>query len=169
MKRRTLLHAEAAALAVPALLSRPNIARGAANSVLKFIPQADLAVLDPIWTTAYVTRHHAMMVFDTLYGLDAQFQPQPQMVDGAQTSSDGKQWKLTLRDGLKFHDGTPVLARDCVASVQRWGKRDAFGQALMAATDELSAPDDKAIQFLPKRPFPLLPPRWARWASTSAR
>ena len=156
VKRRTLLHAGAAALAVPALLSRPNIARGAANSLLKFVPQADLAVLDPIWTTAYVTRHHGMMVFDTLYGSDAQFRPQPQMVDGAQTSDGGKLWKLVLRDGLKFHDGTPVLGRDCVASIQRWGKRDAFGQALMAATDELSAPDDKTIQFRLKQPFPLL-------------
>jgi peptide/nickel transport system substrate-binding protein len=79
------------------------------------------------------------------------------MVDGAQTSDDGKRWKLILRDGLKFHDGTPVLGRDCVASIQRWGKRDAFGQALMAATDELSAPDDKTIQFRLKQPFPLLP------------
>ena len=124
---------------------------------MRFIPQADLAVLDPVWTTAYVTRNHGMMVFDTLFGQDSTFQPQPQMVEGTQTSSDGKQWTLTLRSGLLFHDRTPVLARDCVASIQRWGKRDAFGQALMAATDELSAPDDKTILFRLKRPFPLLP------------
>jgi peptide/nickel transport system substrate-binding protein len=155
VKRRTLLHAGTATLAVG--LARPSIVRAAGARVLKFIPQADLAVLDPVWTTAYVTRTHGMMVFDTLYGSDANFQPQPQMIEGAQTGADGKEWKLTLRDGLKFHDGTPVLARDCVASIQRWGKRDAFGQALMAATDELSAPDDKTIQFRLKQPFPLLP------------
>ena len=155
MKRRTLLHTGTAALAIG--LARPNIARSAGTRVLRFIPQGDLAVLDPIWTTAYVTRHHGMMVFDTLYGSDGKFDPQPQMVEGATTSSDGKGWKLTLRDGLNFHDGTPVLARDCVASISRWGKRDAFGQALMAATDELSAPDDKTIQFRLKQPFPLLP------------
>jgi peptide/nickel transport system substrate-binding protein len=155
VKRRTFLCTGTAALAIG--LARPNLVRAAGTRVLKFIPQADLAVLDPIWTTAYVTRHHAMMVFDTLYGTDAKFGPQPQMVEGAQTSADGKEWKLTLRDGLKFHDGTPVLARDCVASIQRWGKRDAFGQALMAATDELSAPDDKTIQFQLKQPFPLMP------------
>jgi peptide/nickel transport system substrate-binding protein len=125
--------------------------------VLRFIPQSDLAVLDPIWTTAYVTRHHSMMVFDTLYGIDAGFQPQPQMLDGAETAADGKEWNLTLRSGLKFHDGIPVLARDCVASIKRWGARDAFGQALMAATNELSAPDDKIIRFRLKQPFPLLP------------
>jgi peptide/nickel transport system substrate-binding protein len=155
VKRRTLLHAGTAALALG--LAKPNIVRAAGSSVLKFIPQADLAVLDPIWTTAYVTRTHGMMVFDTLYGSDAKFQPQPQMVGGAQTSNDGKEWKLILREGLKFHDHTPVLARDCVASIQRWGKRDAFGQALMATTDELSAPDDRTILFRLKQPFPLLP------------
>jgi peptide/nickel transport system substrate-binding protein len=155
VKRRTLLRAGTAALATA--LARPNLTRAAGTRVLKFIPQADLAVLDPVWTTAYVTRHHGMMVFDTLYGFDAKFEPQPQMVEGAQTSADGKEWKLTLRDGLKFHDGTPVLARDCVASIQRWGKRDAFGQALMAATDEIAAPDDKTIRFRLKQPFPLLP------------
>jgi peptide/nickel transport system substrate-binding protein len=152
VKRRSLLQS---ALAIG--LARPNIVRAAGTSVLKFIPQADLAVLDPIWTTAYVTRTHGMMVFDTLYGTDSSFNPQPQMVEGATTSADGKEWKLTLRAGLKFHDGAPVLARDCVASILRWGKRDAFGQALIAATDELSAPDDKTIQFRLKQPFPLLP------------
>ena len=155
VKRRTLLRAGTAALAMG--LARPATVRAAGARVLKFIPQADLAVLDPVWTTAYVTRHHGMMVFDTLYGTDAGFQPQPQMVAGATTGADGKEWNLTLRDGLKWHDGTPVLGRDCVASIQRWGKRDAFGQALMAATDELSAPDDKTIRFRLKQPFPLLP------------
>jgi peptide/nickel transport system substrate-binding protein len=155
VKRRTLLHAGTAALAVG--LAKPNIVRAAGTRVLKFIPQADLAVLDPVWTTAYVTRHHGMMVFDTLYGTDGNLQPQPQMVEGAQTSADGKEWTLTLRDGLKFHDNTPVLARDCVASIQRWGKRDAFGQALLAATDELSAANDRTIRFRLKQPFPLLP------------
>ena len=152
LPRRTLLKAGAA---LP--LAAPRIAAAQGARVLKFIPQADLAVLDPIWTTAYVTRNHGFMVFDTLYGSDAQFRAQPQMVQGAVTESDGRVWRLTLRDGLKFHDGTPVLARDCVASLQRWGKRDSFGQALMAVTDELSAPDDKTIQFRLKRAFPLLP------------
>jgi peptide/nickel transport system substrate-binding protein len=138
-------------------LGKPHISRAAASKVLRFIPQADLAVLDPVWTTAYVTRNHGLMVFDTLFGVDAAFQPQPQMVGGVETSADGKQWTLTLRDGLTFHDGSPVLARDCVASVQRWGKRDSFGQALMAVTDELSAPTDRTIVFKLKQPFPLLP------------
>ena len=151
MKRRHFLAASAAALAAPA------VARGAAANVLKFVPQADLAVLDPMWTTTYQSRDHGYMVFDTLFGLDASYRPQPQMLEGYVTETDGKTWNLTLREGLRFHDGEKVLARDCVASIARWGKRDTFGQALMAATDELSARDDKTIVFRLKHPFPLLP------------
>ena len=149
--RRTLMGGAAAALATPAL------AQTAGNRLLRFIPQADLAVLDPMWTTAYVTRNHGFMVFDTLFGLDSKYQPSPQMLAGFKTEEDGKLWTLGLRSGLKFHDGEPVRAQDCVASITRWSKRDAFGGALMAATDELSAKDDRTIVFRLKRPFPLLP------------
>jgi peptide/nickel transport system substrate-binding protein len=151
MRRRSFLAGSAAALAAPA------IARAEGPRVLRFIPQSDLTVLDPIWTTAYVTRNHGFAVFDTLYGQDGNYRATPQMVAGAVREQEGKVWRLGLRPGLKFHDGTPVLARDCVASINRWGKRDAFGQALMAATNELSAPDDGTILFRLKRPFPLLP------------
>ncbi len=96
-------------------------------------------------------------MFDTLFGIDSAYKAQPQMVDGYNVESDGRQATLTLRPGLKFHDNTPVLARDCVASIKRWGARDSYGQALLAATDELSAPDDKTIVFRLKYPFPLLP------------
>src|ERR1039458_4546649 len=151
MKRRTFLATSAVTLALPA------VARAQTSRVLKFIPQADLTVLDPIWTTAYVTRNHGFMVFDTLYGQDSTYKASTQMVAGHVIGNDGKLWELTLRDGLKWHDGERVLARDCVASIQRWGKRDAFGQALLAATDELTAQDDKTIRFRLKKPFPLLP------------
>ena len=151
MRRRTFLAASAATLAAPA------IGRAAGARVLKFIPQSDVTILDPIWTTAYVTRNHGFMVFDTLYGVDASFKAQPQMVAGHSVENDGKLWQLTLRDGLKFHDGEPVLARDCVASIKRWGARDPFGQTLLAMTDELSAGDDKTIVFRLKQPFALLP------------
>ena len=151
MKRRTLLATGAAALAAP------RIARSQTAKTLKFIPQIDVPLLDPVVTSAYISRNHGYVIFDTLFGQDSAYKAQPQMVDGFTTEADGKTWRLTLRDGLKFHDGTPVLARDCTASIKRWGKRDAFGQALMAATDELSAADDKTIVFRLKRPFPLLP------------
>ena len=113
--------------------------------------------LDPVWTTADITRNFSLAVYDTLYGYDAGFNVQPQMVDGAKTENDGKLWELTLRDGLAFHDGTPVLAKDCVASITRSAKRDPFGGALMARVDEISAPSDKVIRFRLKKPFALLP------------
>jgi peptide/nickel transport system substrate-binding protein len=142
---------------IGAALALPSVARAAPAKLLKFIPQADLAVIDPIWTTAYVTRNHGMLVFDQLYGTDSAQAPQPQMVAGHTTEDDGRTWTMTLREGLRFHDGTPVLARDCVASVQRWGKRDGFGQTVLAYTDEISAPDDRTLKFRMKRAFPLLP------------
>ncbi|MDJ0391548.1 ABC transporter substrate-binding protein [Roseomonas sp. E05] len=151
MRRRQFFQAAAATLAMPSL------AAAATQRVLKFIPQADLAVLDPIWTTAYVTRNHGYMVFDTLFGMDANLRPVPQMAEGAVQEDEGRSWTITLRPGLKFHDGEPVLARDCVASLQRWGKRDAFGQALFAQTEELAALDDRRLRFRLKAPFPLLP------------
>ena len=153
-RRRALLAGSAA------LLVRPAIAQGTSQPnprLIRFIPQADLTVLDPMWTTAYVTRNHGFMVFDTLFGMDSQYKPSPQMVAGFKTEEDGKRWTLGLRSGLRFHDGEPVRAQDCVASIARWAKRDAFGQALMAATDELSAKDDRTIVFRLNRPFPLLP------------
>ena len=162
MQRRTLLAAAAAA----ATLASPRIARSQANRTLRFIPQVDVSILDPITTTAYIARNHGFAVFDTLFGIDSKFTPQPQMLAGVETAPDGKQWRLTLRDGLKFHDNTPVLARDCVASVKRWGKRDGFGQALMAATDDLSADGDKTLVFRLKYPFPLLPDALGKAASS---
>jgi len=154
MYQRRLLEAGAAGLAA---LAVPRVGRAADAGVLKFLPQADLASLDPMWTTSYVTRNHGYMVYDTLYGLDEQYRPRPQMVEGHQVGADGLEWTLTLREGLKFHDNEPVLARDAVASIGRWGNRDPFGQALLAATAELSAPADRTIRFRLRRPFPLLP------------
>jgi peptide/nickel transport system substrate-binding protein len=152
MKRRTLLGAAAATA-----LAAPHVASAQAKNVLKFIPQSDLNSLDPMWIPALNVRTHGYMVFDTLYGMDSQFRAVPQMVEGASIGQDGREWTLTLREGLLFHDGTPVLARDCVASVRRYCVRDPFGQALAAATDEMSAPDDRTIRFRLKRPFALLP------------
>lgn len=151
MKRRTFLAAGGAALGVPA------IARAQGANVLRFIPQTDLSILDPISSQAYATRNHGYMVFDMLFGQDSDNRTSPQMLEGYVTEQAGLLWRLSLREGLKWHDGQPVLARDCVASIRRWGRRDPFGQALLAVTDELTGPDDRTIQFRLKTPFPLLP------------
>jgi len=126
MDRRNFVQAGLAALAMPRL-ARVAKAGAAEARVLRFVPQADLAVLDPVWTTAYQTRDHAFLVFDTLFGQDAGYAAQPQMLETAGMEADGLRWRLVLRPGLRFHDNEPVLARDCVASIRRWGARDTFG------------------------------------------
>lgn len=160
MKRRQFLAATAVGL-----VTGPSI-RAAPAQMLKFVPATDLGVVDPIWTSANLTRNHGYLVFDTLYGTDAAFNVRPQMVEGHAVEQDGRLWLLTLRPGLRFHDGEPVLARDCVASIKRWAGRDAFGQSLMAVTEELDAPSDRVIRFRLKQPFPLLPNALAKLASS---
>jgi peptide/nickel transport system substrate-binding protein len=128
----------------------------AGTKTLRFIPQADLRSIDPIWTTAYVTRNFGYLVFDTLFSLDKDFKPQPQMVDRWTVSDDKLVYKFTLRDGLKWNDGRPVLAADCIASIERWGKRDALGQKLMEAVGEMQVIDDRTFTIGLKSPFPLI-------------
>ena len=113
-------------------------------------------MLDLVVTGIRRTRNHAYLVFDTLYGIDTSWMAQPQMVEGHHVEEDGLIWTLTLRDGLRFHDKEPVLARDVVASIRRFAARISFAYAQMAATEELSAPDDRTVRFQLKRPFPHL-------------
>src|SRR3984893_4284929 len=154
MRRRELLKAVGASLAA---LAPPRIGRAERSNKLVFAPAADLSVLDPVVTGYRPTRNHAYLVFDTLYGIDTNWNAQPQMIEGHQVHEEGLLWTLTLRDGLRFHDKEPVLARDVVASIRRFAPRISFASALVAATDELSAPDDRTVRFRLKRPFPHLP------------
>jgi peptide/nickel transport system substrate-binding protein len=153
---RRQLFAGAAGAAMVSALPRVSFAQRANARTLKFIAQADLAVVDPIVTTAYVSRNHAYMVWDTLYGMDENFRPQPQMVEGHVVEDGAKRITMTLRPGMKFHDGEPVRASDAVASIRRWAARDALGQVLFSVLDDLSASDDRTFVFRLKRPFPLL-------------
>ena len=151
------MHRRIALAAIAATLATPRLLRAQPSRTLRFVPQADPAILDPVVTTGLVTRNHGFMIFDMLYGVDEQFRPQPQMVKGHVVSADGLRWTMTLREGLRFHDGSPVLARDAVASVRRWGAKDTFGASLFAVVDEVSATDDRTIDWRLKAPFPLLP------------
>jgi peptide/nickel transport system substrate-binding protein len=126
------------------------------GKTLRFIPQADLRILDPVWTTAYITQHHAYLVFDTLFALDETMKPQPQMVERWTVSDDRLTYGFTLRPGLKFHDGQPVGPADCIASIARWAKRDGFGQKLIEVVEAMSAVDDRSFTITLKKPFPLL-------------
>lgn len=150
MQRRSFLGAAAA------MAAAPSIVQAQANRVLKVIPHANLTVMDPVWTTAYITRNHGYAVWDTLYGLDDEYKPQPQMVEGHTVSNDGKLWTFTLREGLRFHNGEPVRSQDCIASLARWGKRDAMGTRLIALTEEMRALDDKRFTIRLSRPFGLM-------------
>ncbi len=154
MHRRTLLGGTAAAAALP--FAAPLLAQSSRGTTLRFVPQANLAALDPIWTTAIVTQMHGYHVFDTLYGVDADLKPRPQMAEGHEVSDNGLVWRIRLREGLRFHDGEPVRARDCAASLARWAKRDPFGQLLAAVVEEWRAPDDRMLEIRLTKPFPLL-------------
>ncbi len=155
MRRRNFVRAGVAA-ATAAALPRFSIAQPANARVLKFVPQANLTVLDPIITTAAVTINHGWMVYDTLFGVNAQLKPKPQMAEGYTVSDDGRTYLIKLRDGLKWHDGEPVLARDCAASLARWAARDTFGQTAAKSVDSWGTADDKTVKITLKRPFPLL-------------
>ncbi len=151
MQRRNFLAGTAATVA----LSRQAAAQSK-TGILRYVPQADLTVIDPVMTTAYITRFHATMVWDQLYGIDSKLQPQPQMVEGHTLDDGGKLWTFTLRDNLRFTDGEPVRGRDCVASIKRWAARDPMGQALLARVAEMAAPDDRRFTIRLTRPFSLL-------------
>ena len=133
LSRRTFLTGAGAALgAAGALRGVPSVHAQKRGGTIRIIPIADLKVLDPIWTTAYVTRDHAYLVYDTLFASDVSLVIKPQMVDKYSVSRDQMKWSFTLRDGLKFHDGQPVTAEDCVVSLQRWGQKDSLGKLLSA-------------------------------------
>lgn len=160
-RRSLLLGAAAGSLPLP-VIAAPEKAR-----VLRFVPQANLTSLDPIWTTAAVTAEHAYYVFDTLYAVDSAFRPHPQMAAGHTVSSDGKIYEITLRDGLIFHDGTPVRASDCAASLKRWAARDTFGRTLAPFVDAWEAKDDRVLRVRLNKPFPLLIDALAKPAANS--
>lgn len=152
IRRRSLAALASTALAAPAH-AQPARAR-----LLRYVPQADLGSLDPIWTTSVVTRDHGFLVYDTLFGTDSNIQPRPQLAEGHSLEQDGRVCLVKLRSGLTFHDGEAIRARDCVASLERWMVRSSLGQALKTRLDALEAPDDLTIRFRLKRPFPHLIP-----------
>ncbi len=153
--RRAVLSGAASTAALAVAGRAPAVAQ-AASRTLKFIPAGDLSSLDPVVTTGDPIRNHAYMVYDTLFATDDRFQVHPQMAESCQVSLDGLTWTIRLREGLRFHDNVPVLARDCVASIRRWSARDPLGQTIAAVTDDLAAEDDRTIRFRLSAPFPML-------------
>lgn len=141
-------------LAGAAALAAPRLADAQAARPLRFVPHANLSVVDPVASTAYITRNHGFLVWDTLYALDEGYQPQPQMLAGDSVEEEGRRWVFTLREGLRFHDGEKVRAEDCIVSLMRWSRRDAMGSRLAALTEEAKALDDRRFEVRLRAPFP---------------
>ena len=137
LKRGLVAAAVVSAATVPAF----------AQTTLRVVPHSDLKIVDPIWTTAYITRNHGYLVYDTLFSTDAQGNVKPQMVDRWTVSPDQLTWTFTLRDGLVFHDDKPVTSEDVIASLKRWSAKDALGQKLWGFVKEISGSMPKVSVF----------------------
>ncbi len=121
--KRTLL---GAAAGLAAALAVQGTTPAAAESTLRAVMHSDLKIVDPIWTTAYISRNYGYLVYDTLFALDEKLKVQPQMVESYEISDDNLTYTFTLRDGLQWHDGQPVTPEDAIASIERWGRRTAW-------------------------------------------
>src|SRR5690242_10091057 len=141
----------AAVAAVAGGLARPAISQGISARAVRLVPHADLANFDPIWTTAYIARNAGLLVYDTLYGIDSDLQPQRQMVESEEVSVDRLVWTFRLRPDLRFHDGEPVRASDAVASIRRWAAREPM---ITTVENELAAIDDRTFRWSLRQPFP---------------
>ncbi len=152
MNRRDFLATGTAAAASTLAAPRLSLAQNA--RVLRFVPQANLSSLDAVAGTQYVVRNASLLIWDTLYGIDSNIVPKPQMAEGHEASPDFKTWTFKLRSGLRFHDGEPVLARDVIASLNRWMARDTMGQRIKATMDAMEALDDRTVRLRLNKPFP---------------
>ena len=144
-------------LAGVSTLATPSVVQARNSHALRFVTSTGPVQLDPLATTIYPTLILGLQIFESLYSVDEHFRPRPQMAAGHVIEDEGKRWVIRLRDGLRFHDGDPVLARDCVASINRWMKRDGSGRTLALRLEALEAPDDRTVVFRLTRPFPQLP------------
>src|SRR5215471_19959455 len=156
MDRRTFLKSAvgAGALATAGVLATPAISQRAAARTLRLVPQVDLANFDPVWSPVYIARNAGLLVWDMLYGIDNTLMPRRQMVEAEEVSADGLIWMFRLRPGLKFHDGGPVLAKDAVASINRWAAREPMGQMIKDIGNELIAIDDRTFRWALRKPYP---------------
>lgn len=148
----------ASILAVVAAFGGITLSEAAAQDkkTLRMVPHAGLRITDPILTTAFMSRNHGYMIYDTLFAVDDKLQVKPQMVDKYEVSGDKLTYTFTLRDGLKFHNGAPVTSADAIASLQRWGKNDAMGQKLLSYTKDMVAVNTKTFQLILKEPYGLV-------------
>ena len=142
---------------LPAVVFLASLASpAAAQTTLRVVMHSDLKIVDPIWTTAYISRNHGYMIYDTLFAMDAKGEIQPQMVDKYEVSPDQLTYTLTLRDGLLWHDGTPVTSEDCIASIKRWGAKDSMGQKMMSFVQDFAVVNPQTFQMVLQEPTGLV-------------
>ena len=133
-----------------------SVSGAPAEVAIRAVMHSDLKIVDPIWTTAYITRNHGYMVYDTLFAMDEKGEIRPQMVEKYDASADKLTYSFTLRDGLLWHDGAPVTAEDCIASIKRWAAKDTLGQKVMSFVDTITAQGPKSFTIKLKEPTGLL-------------
>ena len=165
--RRHLIAGMAMLAAAGPLAAFAQSAPQSAPTTLRASMHSDLKVIDPIWVSAQIARTHGYLVYDTLFALDADLNPKPQMVDSYKVSDDGLTYTFVLRDGLQWHDGKPVQAADCVQSIKRWAERDGIGQRLMQNTKDIEVVDDKTFRLVLKAPYGLVISSLAKPGSTA--
>src|SRR5258708_18203786 len=141
------------ALAAASLLAAPP---AQAQSLLRVAPETLSRILDPHFTTSFTTRDLGYLIYDTLFAVDENFEPKPQMVESFTVSPDKLAYVFVLRPGLKWHDGQPVTAADCVASIRRWASRDSMGQTLAKFLASLEATDARTVKLVLRKPYGLL-------------
>jgi peptide/nickel transport system substrate-binding protein len=146
--KKTMLAAAALAVALAAPAE--------AQTTLKFVPQADLRILDTAWTTAAITRNHGYLVYEPLFSYDSKNEPKPQAIESWTASPDGLTWTFTMRPGMVFSDGTPITAKDAAASLERWSKRKASGTTMRARMAAITAKDDRVFEITFKQRFGLV-------------
>src|SRR3546814_3215323 len=142
--------------AVPMIAGLAAATPAAAETTLRVVMYSELKIVDPSWTTAYITRSHGYMIYDTLFAMDEKLNVTPQMVDSWKVSDDKLTYTFTRRDGLLWHDGQPVTAEDCIASIKRWGAKDSMGQKLLSFVSEMKAVDEKTFSMHLKSPYGLV-------------
>jgi peptide/nickel transport system substrate-binding protein len=151
--RRTVLASSLAGASLYGLGLGRRSARAQGQKLIRAVPHADLRVLDPIWTTANVSAYHGALIYDTLFGIDADLVPQMQMVEAWEMSEDQLTYHFRLRPGLGWHDGTPVTAEDCVYSIRRWAARDGAGQHMFLRVRDLVVDDDRTFRIILNEPY----------------
>src|SRR5712671_4394109 len=147
-----------ALMAAASVVGLVGAAPAQAQTTIKAVMHSDLKILDPIWTTAYIQRNYGYMIYDTLFATDADGQVKPQMIEHYEVSPDQLSYTMTLRDGLLWHDGKPVTAEDCVASIKRWGAKDSMGQKLMSFVKDIVPVDARTFRIMLKEPTGLVLP-----------